>query len=155
MRHEQGNENLVALAGTPEGVTSPEQEHHARRPSERQPQGRQHAAAGSSEFEAREAKMRAASAERWVEDELFNLKNAFDLQLKRLEVRKAEVNTMTQASTRASRRLGFSPLPAFFKTLACNTLKYGEGISGPDRALYLKVPTASEYLSNFSVMAVF
>lgn len=31
--------------------------------------------------------MRAASAARWAEDELFNLKNAFDLQLKRLEVR--------------------------------------------------------------------
>eukprot|EP00903_Cladosiphon_okamuranus_P021149 g19425.t1 len=34
--------------------------------------------------------MRAASAERWAEDELFNLKNAFDLQLKRLEVDWAE-----------------------------------------------------------------
>lgn len=31
--------------------------------------------------------MRAASAARWAEDELFNLKNAFDLQLKRLEVK--------------------------------------------------------------------
>lgn len=30
--------------------------------------------------------MRAGSAARWAEDELFNLKNAFDLQLKRLEV---------------------------------------------------------------------
>ncbi len=45
---------------------------------------------GSEEFRVLEAKMRAASEERWVEDELFNLKNAFDLQLKRLEVKRSK-----------------------------------------------------------------
>lgn len=40
----------------------------------------------SNGFAAQEARMRAASAARWAEDELFSLKNAFDLQLKRLEV---------------------------------------------------------------------
>lgn len=40
-------------------------------------------------FPAREARMRAASAARWAEDELFNLRNAFDLQLKRLEVERS------------------------------------------------------------------
>lgn len=39
------------------------------------------------DFAAREAAMRAASAARWAEDERFNLKNAFGLQLQRLEVK--------------------------------------------------------------------
>lgn len=86
MRNTQTSERLTALAPEPEGVATLEQEHHACRPSERQPQ-QQPQAVGGGEFEIREAKMRAASAERWLEDELFNLKNAFDLQLKRLEVK--------------------------------------------------------------------
>ena len=49
-------------------------------------QPRKPEAGGNDGFAAREARMRAASAERWTEDELFNLKIAFDLQLKRLEV---------------------------------------------------------------------
>lgn len=43
----------------------------------------------ANDFAAKEARMRAASAARWAEDELFNLKNAFDLQLTRLEVKRS------------------------------------------------------------------
>lgn len=38
------------------------------------------------EFEAKEAELRATSAARWAENELFSLDNAFGLQLQRLEV---------------------------------------------------------------------
>lgn len=38
------------------------------------------------DFKAKEANMRATSLARWAEDERFNLENAFELQLKRLEV---------------------------------------------------------------------
>lgn len=37
-------------------------------------------------FRAKEEAMRAASAENWADNELFSIKNAFDLQFKRLEV---------------------------------------------------------------------
>lgn len=46
------------------------------------------------DFRAKEVTMRAASAENWAENELFNIKNAFDLQFKRLEV----INTLFDVS---------------------------------------------------------
>lgn len=48
--------------------------------------------------------MRAASAARWAEDELFSLKNAFDLQLKRLEVNQETKTNKSAAFVKLSGR---------------------------------------------------
>lgn len=81
---------MAGLAGTSED-TPLEGEQYSRWPSKGQKQRRQQqqqeAGRGAGgDFAAQEAAMRATSASRWAEDEMFNLKNAFELQLKRLEV---------------------------------------------------------------------
>ncbi|CBJ31731.1 hypothetical protein Esi_0278_0041 [Ectocarpus siliculosus] len=84
--HQETSEQMSAPGGLEESkLPNHQEQHHGyRRRSDGMQQQQQHRE--GTGFAAKEAAMRAASAARWAEDERFNLKNAFGLQLQRLEM---------------------------------------------------------------------
>ncbi|CAN0553127.1 unnamed protein product, partial [Ectocarpus sp. 12 AP-2014] len=85
--HQETSGQMSAPGGLEESKLPNHQERHHgshRRSCGMQQQQQQHRE--GKDFAAQEAAMRAASAARWAEDERFNLKNAFGLQLQRLEM---------------------------------------------------------------------
>lgn len=101
--HPRDGECMAGFDETSGNTPTEQYNTRARRP----PSGQHLRKAGGREeandlnFAAQEEIMRAASAARWAEDELFHLKNAFDLQLKRLEVERC-INQIMNSSTHAS-----------------------------------------------------
>lgn len=85
--HQDTSEQMSAPGGSEENKLPNHQEQHhgSHRRSDGMQQQQQHRE--GKDFAAQEAAMRAASAARWAKDERFNLKNAFGLQLQRLEVK--------------------------------------------------------------------
>ncbi|CAM9168820.1 unnamed protein product [Ectocarpus fasciculatus] len=80
--HQETSEQISAPEASEERKLPNRQ--HQLQGSHRRSNGRQQQE--GHDFAAQEAAMRAASAARWAEDERFNLKNAFGLQLQRLEL---------------------------------------------------------------------
>ncbi|CAN0019560.1 unnamed protein product [Ectocarpus sp. 12 AP-2014] len=85
--HQETSEHMSSPGGLEESkLPNHQEQHHGshRRSYGMQQQQQQHRE--GKDFAAQEAAMRAASAVRWAEDERFNLKNAFGLQMQRLEM---------------------------------------------------------------------
>lgn len=87
--HRWAGEQLTTLVSSSEKSKPPGDRQQHRPPEERGHRGHleQQPSPNISSFDEQEAAMRAASAARWAEDERFGLKNAFGLQLERLEVK--------------------------------------------------------------------